>query len=71
MRAKKDKIKALETELREKEQQYQFLVAEYSELSEGLTKNKVNDSYLPPSTPAPVAETSQIIHEEEGEEEGS
>ncbi|KAI8896845.1 hypothetical protein BC833DRAFT_650056 [Globomyces pollinis-pini] len=38
----KDTAKSLETQLREKEQQYQFLVAEYSELNESINKNKDN-----------------------------
>ncbi|KAJ3318268.1 hypothetical protein HDV06_000711 [Boothiomyces sp. JEL0866] len=35
---KKERVRTLENQLREKEQQYQFLVAEYSELSESLNK---------------------------------
>lgn len=45
VRTKKEHIKSLETELREKEQQYQFLVAEYSELSEGLQASKLQENY--------------------------
>ncbi|KAJ3307242.1 hypothetical protein HDV03_001727 [Kappamyces sp. JEL0829] len=40
LQAKRELVRHLETGLREKEQQYQFLVAEYSELSEGLTKRQ-------------------------------
>jgi hypothetical protein len=45
IKSKKETIKRLEQELREREQSYQFLVAEYSDLSAGLLK-KTNVSKL-------------------------